>query len=125
MARELKRWKKAAMARAAAAAPVEQAQAPKVILSTLHEPKAYAATQAQPSKKKVMTKEEKRNLIDLEKIKKKRASAQQGIKSKYTKRNVSIFFLHIRLLLLSHSTEEDPASQEMFLVWYQGYSRMA
>jgi hypothetical protein len=38
-----------------------------------------------------MTKEEKRMLEDMEKIRKKRTSAQQGIKDKYRKRNVGQF----------------------------------
>lgn len=54
--------------------------------------KAAAANQGlgaahSPGKKKPITKEEKQVLEDMERIRRKRTSAQQGIKSKYMKRN--------------------------------------
>jgi len=53
----------------------------------LADAKIIHQTRAQ-KKKKAITKEEKQVLDDMERIRRKRTAAQQGVKSKYMKRNV-------------------------------------
>jgi hypothetical protein len=66
-----------------------------------------------------MSKEEKRVLDDMEKIRQKRTSAQQGIKSKYMKRSVSVRIglpLDVGLLTYRYHYRKRPSRQRNALL---------